>query len=301
MKRFVCAIFLLLSLFSLSFAENLPVKACDFADAVLPKAFHVYAAGRYAGLKQYIRIDSSGKDSGEFTVYINVTDKPVALILSANEPSVWQIKYTRNTNIAAVYLIGNFKQIITGLPEKTALLNAANVNYCDSKFIVSQDSLSSLNPLSQKLFGKSVDMVYFAKRGLITIGEKIDSDNYISFNARATVSFHDKTQPLDGDMGIRDALEKKVLRRATGDDLIPVYKYLKKGKPPANNIGRITDKTYVIEKDFIIPTGLSGAGAVVFILKKGIPYPKGNLGHSCLFDLNTNKAGSDCSWWQFHY
>jgi hypothetical protein len=301
MKQSVCAIFLLLSLFSLSFAENIPpVKGCDFAGAVLPKDFYVYAAGGYGGLGQYIIIDQSGHEATEFTVFINVTDKPVVLILSAYNPAVWQIKYTRNTNIAAVYLSGYEKQIITGLPGKTRLLNATSVSYCRSEHIISENRLDRLNPLSQQLFGKSVDMVYFAKQGLITIGDGINSDNYISSNARETVSFHDKTQPFAGETGIKDALDKKILRQATRGDIMPIYEYYRKDNPPVK--GRdyadisVPRDAYVIEKDFIVPVGLSGAHSVTFILQKGVPFPKGDPGHSCLYDLNNFAAhGSSCS------
>jgi hypothetical protein len=140
MKPSICAIFLLLSLFSLSFADSIPpVKGCDFSGAIFPKDFYVYAAGEASGLERYILIDQYKNKTTEFTVFIDITDKPVALILSAFEPSVWQIKFTQNTNIAAVYLSGNFKQIISGLPEKTRLLNATDVSYCDSGFIFSKD------------------------------------------------------------------------------------------------------------------------------------------------------------------
>jgi hypothetical protein len=294
MKQAICAIFLLLSLFSLSFAENIPpVRGCDFSGAVLPKDFYVYAAGGNSGLKQYIIIDQSGKEASEFTVFINIPDKPVALILSVGNPAVWQIKYTRNTDIAALYLSGYEKQIVTGLPGKTRLLNATNVSYCKSEHIVSENRLDRLNPLSQQLFGKSVDMVYFAKRGFITIGEKIDSDNYISFNARETLSFHDKTQPFAGETGIKDALNKKILRQAACGDIMPIYEYYIKDNPSIKGRDILPRDAYVIEKDFILPVG---AHSVTFILQKGVPFPKGDLGHSCLYDLNNFAAhGSACS------
>jgi hypothetical protein len=137
------------------------------------------------------------------------------------------------------------------------------------------------------LFKKSVDMVYFAKQGLITIGDGIDSGRYTSYNARETYSFHDKTLPLPGDMGIKDALDKKILRQAMRSDFIPIYKYFKKGTPPVN-MESVLRKAYVIEKEFIIPADLAGGHSVTLILQKGVPFPKGDKAHSCIFDLNTN-------------
>ncbi|MDR0761731.1 MAG: hypothetical protein LBF13_01630 [Campylobacteraceae bacterium] len=284
-----------------SSAENFdiaPVKTCDFSDIVLSDDFYVYAAGGYSGLNQNIQIDQSGHQATEFTLFINVADKPVVLILSAYEPSIWQIKFTQETKISAAYLSGYHKQIITGLPEETNLLNATDVSYCNSRFIVSQDRLSALNPLSKSLFGKSVDMVYFAKQGLITIGSKIDIDEYISFKAKPTSFFHDKTKPLAGPMGIQDAVNKKILRRATKDDYKPIYEYLRKDNPSVHDDSPtyyVPHNAYVIEKEFTLPAGLYGAHSVNLILKEGVPFPSGELGHSCLFDLNTYKThGATC-------
>ncbi|MDR2635279.1 MAG: hypothetical protein LBC08_00465 [Campylobacteraceae bacterium] len=302
MRRLTFAILLSIILSALSSAENFdssnpPIKTCDFSDVVLPKDLYVYAAGGYSGLIQNIQIDQSGHEATELTVFINVTDKPVALILSAYEPSVWQIKFTKKTKIAAVYLSGYHKQIVTGLPKETTLLDTTDVSYCNSNFMISKDRLKTLNPLSEKLFSKPVDMVYFVKNGIITIGSKINSDEYISFKAKPTKSFHDKTKPLAGPMGIQDALNKKILRKATQDDYKPIYEFFTKDNPPLHDNSPtyyVPYDSYVIEKNFTLPAGLYGGNSVNFILKKGVPFPGGELGHSCLFDLNTYTGHGNC-------
>jgi len=45
--------------------------------------------------------------------------------------------------------------------------------------------------------------------------------------------------------------------------------------------------SYVIQTDFTIPDGLTGAHAVIFLLEPRVPYPRGNPGHSVVLDLST--------------
>lgn len=54
-------------------------------------------------------------------------------------------------------------------------------------------------------------------------------------------------------------------------------------------------KTYVIRKDFTIPDGLSGSHAVIFILDRHVPHPRGNPGHSAILDMTSGAcAGALC-------
>jgi hypothetical protein len=44
---------------------------------------------------------------------------------------------------------------------------------------------------------------------------------------------------------------------------------------------------YVIQRDLEIPGDLYGAHAVIFVLDKGVPYPRGDAGHSVILDQAT--------------
>jgi hypothetical protein len=97
----------LLSFLSISsFTENFDsgnslVKVCDFSDVILPKNFSVYAAGDYLGLKQNIQTDQSGHEATEFTVLINVTDKPAAFKCLQTVCMANQI-YAKNENCRSI-------------------------------------------------------------------------------------------------------------------------------------------------------------------------------------------------------
>lgn len=52
---------------------------------------------------------------------------------------------------------------------------------------------------------------------------------------------------------------------------------------------------YIILKSITIPSGLYGANSAVFFLEKGVSFPKGELGHSRLYDFNTMSCyGINC-------
>lgn len=93
----------------------------------------------------------------------------------------------------------------------------------------------------------------------------------------------------EGRAGLVQALRAGVLRPATGAD-IARWKSRHASTNGASP-GRDFDEhvrmfeAYVIKDDFVIPGGLNGANAAVFLLEEGVPYPRGDAGHSVVLDL----------------
>ena len=51
----------------------------------------------------------------------------------------------------------------------------------------------------------------------------------------------------------------------------------------------------VIQRDFVVPGRLHGAHSVVFVLDPGVPFPRGDLGHSMLLDVQSGAcSGATC-------
>ena len=74
------------------FSEAPPVMdTCQLPQPLSSEDFFVYAGGAYSGKKVDIIIDDSGHQATQMDVLVNETRKPVALILSAYEPTIWQI------------------------------------------------------------------------------------------------------------------------------------------------------------------------------------------------------------------
>ena len=80
------------------------------------------AAGALGGKAIDFQIDQSGNVSTQIDVAVNYPDKPVALMLGASVPTIWNIGWTAGTNIVAVFASGYNRQRVAGLKIDTPLL-----------------------------------------------------------------------------------------------------------------------------------------------------------------------------------
>jgi hypothetical protein len=103
----------------------------------------------------------------------------------------------------------------------------------------------------------------------------------------------------EGEAGLVEAMRKGLLRPASGSDL-SVWKS-RWSQANGRSVPRTFDErtqmmtAYVIQRDFDIPAGLSGAHSVVFVLERGVPYPRGDAGHSVILDQATGACmGAVC-------
>ena len=277
---------------------------CAFAGLKLPADSVVYAAGAYAGRKLNFQIDQSGHEATQMDIIVNRPGKPVVLMLGAYEPTVWNIGWTPGTRIVAVYVSGYHSQAVTGLSPQMPVLNSSydNKGPCDN-FYVSDDNLPKLNPLARQLFGRAVTMAYETRNGQAVLGTPL-SGNIKPLQAAgsaAPASFRLKDAPLAGEAGLEEALRQGILRPATEADALAWSRASGRDRdnPPLSGAEprRVNPgfNAYVILKPFRIPAGLYGAHSATFYLARGVQYPRGDLGHSALYDLNNGTCrGAVC-------
>ncbi len=273
--------------------------ACAFPGLKFPADFAVFAAGAYAGRETAFQIDQSGHEATQIDVAVNSPDKPVALMLGAYEPTIWNISWSERTRIVAVLVGGYHRQAVAGLEKGTPLLNSSydNKGPCGS-FYVTLDALGPLNPLSKRVFGRPVDMVYPASKGSVVVGERLAAGTRMVASDETTVaSFLDKSAPLAGPAGLEDAVRRGLLRKATAADAeawsdavaqnsrrdIPPVAGQGVPKPP----GPPLYNSFVVLGPFTYPAGLYGGNLAYFLIPKGVPKPKGDPGHSAVYDFNT--------------
>jgi hypothetical protein len=281
---------------------------CKFQNLKLPENFSVFAAGEYAGKEIDFQIDQSGNQTGQIDVAVNSPSKPVVLMLGAYDPTIWNIGWSKGTRILAVYASGYHKQVIAGLPKQTPTFISTydNKSGCEY-FYIQSDKINALNPRSLALFNRKVDMVYLAKNGAVAVGLPItDRETLITSTDTPPSSYFDRTAPLAGQLGLDNAVKMGLLRKATNydaekwvnaqaktlsyEDIPPVAG---KGLPKPNKPKLYN--AYVIIKPFTFPSGLYGAHSATFFIPKGVPIPKGDLGHSTIFDFNTLSCiGTSC-------
>lgn len=94
-----------------------------------------------------------------------------------------------------------------------------------------------------------------------------------------------------GEAGLTEALRAGVLRLGNISD-VSSWKRIHEGKTgkslgPSFDERMNSQKVYVIRRDMVIPSGLNGAHSVVFVLDRGVPFPRGNAGHSVILDMGS--------------
>ena len=284
-------------------------QPCVFEDFKTPAAMVVYAAGGYSGRELPFQIDQSGHKATQFDIAVNSPEQAVALILGAYEPTVWNIGWTKGTKIAAVYVSGYHRQGVAGLESKVPVLNSSydNKSPC-GYFYVGKEQNTTLNPLSRRLFGQPVELVYPGdKSGNILIGQPLSVDSrLVTSTITSPDSFQDKSAPLAGKAGIEDAVANGLLRAATDDDAdawvnAMVANMPVRDAPPVAGVGTPRPSAphlfnaYVVLKAFTYPAGLYGGNAATFFISKGVPMPKGQPGHSAVYDFNSLRCtGAMC-------
>jgi uncharacterized protein len=299
---------------------------CEFPGLKLPEKYSIFAAGNYSGRKLNTQIDESGHLATQMDVVVNFPSKPVVLMFGAYEPTIWNVSWSQATSTVALLVSGYHGQDVAGLDATVPMLNTSydNKGTC-GYFYVGENDLDKLNPMSRRLFGRPVDMVYLAQDGKIVIGEAVPAGlELITSKAIPPESFYDKTAPRPGSAGLEDAVQKGLLRTATDADVDAWVRAVrastpKRDVPPIAGQGELEPKhpnlsvtecvlsmdnatpckkrfnAYVVLKQFTCPSGLYESSATFFI-PKGVPRPKGNCGHSEIYDFNNLKCnGPGCA------
>lgn len=293
-----------------------PSNVCGFPGIQFPEDMVVLAAGGLGGKAIDFQIDQSGNTSTQIDVAVNYPDKPVALMLGASEPTIWNIGWTEGTNIVAVFVSGYYRQRVAGIKTGTPLLisSSSDKGPCNTpafsyeKFnsydsivasfgyglVTNIDEAKNEQKLSQMLFFHPISGIFSVPDGVgkVVIGNPLGAtQQLITSSATPPKSFHDKNSPLAGEAGLKEAMRKGTLRRATLKDATKWINALKRKyaiqnrQPP--DIPPDLNNAYVVLKKFTYPAGLFGGHSATFYIPEGVPQPTGNYGHSKIYDLNS--------------
>lgn len=283
---------------------------CGFSKT-FPEKMTVFVAGGRKGMNSDYRIGEKGDNASLFRIIVNSPKQPVALILGTYNAAIWDVSWTEGTKIEAAYVMGYDTQAVSGLPKTVPVsLITVDKKYSCGSFSIAEESLHQINPLSNKLFKKNADKVYYPSNGYLYLGDPISEQELLFTSSDTSIlSLHRADAPLQKEEGIRDAVSKGILRSVNDDDLkrwidnLPSNANLPKVETPNPEKRKLfVHNGYVILKPFVIPEGLYGGHSVSFFLEKGVPIPTGNLGHSALFDFNTMTCkGASCGINNFGY
>lgn len=270
-------------------------STCSFPEVAFPEKYRIYGAGNYAGRKLNIQIDSHGSQATQFDIAVNSPDEPVALVLGAYDPAIWNISWTKGTKILAVAVTGYDRQIVIGTPPETPILISLYGPPCEGTYII-RGNIDALNRLSNKVFKRETDGLYLSVDGKSVVGAPIKAgEQLLTSNVTSLSDFIDKSSPPSGPSAIKKAITEGVLRPSHKEERQEWIRRWAEKWPTRNSTQKgnfashpeISAASYVILKPFRIPAGLSGGNSAVFFLPDGVQFPEGDIGGAMLYDFNT--------------
>jgi hypothetical protein len=269
---------------------------CDRAIAdsgmQLPDDFRVIAAGAYGGRPLGYKIDESGHMATQLDVVVSSQGQPVALMLGAYEPTVWNLSWTPGTRLVAVYVGGYHAQRIGGLPRNVPLLTSSYEERkagsgCPYFYVGGEGGSSSLDEAASRVFHHAVDRVYHAgDEGTVFIGATAQLG---PMPTRGPSDYRDNLMRPAGKEGLDQAIQLGQIRRAGPGDALLWSQAMaqRKGRAYDPAAGQQPDappsNLYIVTGPFVYPSGLYGATAVMFLVPPGVPTPRGDPGHSAVY------------------
>lgn len=291
--------------FEFELQDSTAPAVCEFSGLNLPDNLKVYAAGAYTGRTLDFQIDDSGHAATQFDIAVNSPDNPVALMLGAYEPTIWNIGWSEGTEIVAVLASGYHRQAVSGVSSGTPIITSTQqADGACGYFYVGNSENRGLNPLSRRLFNQSVDMVFPGDRkGKIIVGEPVtDTTRLVTSAESSPDSFRDNNKPLAGKAGLEQAVERGILRPATTEDAESWLAARALKLPPTRDVPPIAGggvpkrklptmiNAYVVLKEFTYPAGLFGGNLATFFIPSGVPMPTGNRGHSTIYVFESGQC-----------
>lgn len=283
--------------------QNDRADPCKFAVDELPANTKIFASGAYSGREIDYQIDSSGHQATQFDVLVNHPGEQMALWLGAYEPTIWNIGWTADTHIVGVAVSGYHRQVVAGLPDSVPLLNLEDYD-CTSNY-PSEGSLASINAAAESIFHRETDgFVQPNKDSLVIVGKTAAGNDYLTSPDTPPSSYHRVDVPLAGEAGLNQLVSEGKIRPLTSAD----RQRWASAKMAADNVtlppvlsgGEVLDiegleeympghihNGYVILEAITIPAGLYGGHSATFFLEEDVPFPKGDLGHSTLYNFAT--------------
>jgi hypothetical protein len=289
-------------------------QSCEFKHLYLPSDMKIVATGAFKGRGVAVPVDRRAEYSSQFIVTVNQQDSPVVLMLGAHESALWNISLAENTKILAVVLTGFHKQTIDGLSESVPVINSSGDAREICGYFHLPGKFDAVNQISRKLFNRVPDMLITANDGVVQLGTGVSQINE-SLSGQASINnakdpayladTHATEEPatvikvpgqqldeakqsvevLTGISAVEEAVRRGELRRATMSD-VKAWERSPGGRQRMDPRAASLYRTYFAQREFVFPAELYGANSIVLFVGRGVPYPKGDPGHSEIYDFN---------------
>ena len=176
--------------------------------------------------KVEVQIDPSITTSDLMTITVNSPDQPAIILLRSHEATIWHFNWTRGSKIAAVFINGQYRQAISGLPKDVpGFVNDLNdpKKNCPSVKISSYlNDLVEFNNLSRHLFKRDIHQIRQIRQNEkeALAGEPLAENSSLESAAELDLEkFRLPPKPLSGRAALRDALARGLIRKINQEDI----------------------------------------------------------------------------------
>ena len=263
----------------------------------------ILAVGTYNGIDLVpdVQLDLSGHDVKVAEVVVHEPDHPVVLVLSAYDPTVWNVGLTEGTNVTGIIVSGYHGQALTGISADIPYVISTHEVRADFDYFYAIRAEPSLLRLNERIKavsgGKELShMTFEPTERIFEVGQPRTGAENILYPGDLTLDqFIDPSQPLAGQRGLDALVAEGKIRLATMAD---IEAYIDEKSEVFQEIApgiRATPGfhlpfTYVILDAMTFPPGLFGAHSRTFLLPRGVPEPSGDLGHSRVHRIDISVA-----------
>lgn len=262
----------------------------------LPDNFVVHAVGTYNGTNELkgVQLDNSGHRVAQAEVVVNVPDKPVVLVLTAYDPTVWRVGRTKDTTVAGVIVSGYHGQALIGIPKQTPHVVSTHMNKGAFQYFYAHNAspeLFKMNDAVKGLVGREIDRLEFRPtRGVFYVGAPPKDAGAVIYSDE--LKLEDQARPAAvvaaapaGEDGLQKLVKDGKLRLATQADIDAwvdkASEKYKRFNPELRIETRMRPgRTYVVLAPLTLPDGLFGGHSRSFIVPDGVPFPDGPTAHN---------------------
>ncbi len=274
--------------------------SCPFAPGKVPVNIELYAIDGQAWIDATEKSRTGPNDVTAISISLD-TPEPSALLLTAKQTALWQIKTSKRTKLWGIYVTAEKPQLMAGV-DKSVLLAQHYSELADPCGFYWRPELQvhELYEFSKKLFGQPYIALPKIQNGIVEIKsfEPVAAETVVQgeakppeVNSLPISPPEEEAKPMARPMTLNEALRNNVIRPGSLSDI----ERFKSRYMAVNQkvLGVRFDEhvqrmpVYVITGDFAFSGSLAGANAVVFILENNAPYPTGDSQHSPVLDMNS--------------
>ena len=276
--------------------------ACKFPNLTLAPDVAIYAVApgksvRHA-LELPFRLDRHPR-SYQIDIVVNAPGKKVALLFTGYQSVVWNIQWSPNTEIVAAASFDYRMSAFAGLPKAVptfsghfgsgyACRKVSRTRTIQSNLKLQPREYQLIDEMSVSIYGRTSDAVFLGDDQLV-VGESLDPEVRLLQSSETPLESFNRLSPrATTEDALATAVKKGLLRPALPKDArdwISAVTASREARPVAKDWQPFLFNAYVVQQPFNLPAGLFGI--YTFFVPKGVPSPRGPLGHAVILDFNS--------------